>query len=116
VKCTVSTSSAIVTWTTSISGSTVVEYGPPHHTVTPRPAGAVVLLIRDDHRLSSATTYHFRVKSVSSTYSSDIGYSNDSTFVTPAITISDIAYGVSGPSAVITWTTSVTDHRSSSMV
>jgi phosphodiesterase/alkaline phosphatase D-like protein len=109
VKCTVSTSSATVTWTTSISGSTVVEYGPTSsygYTKTSWSSGTSHSVTITG--LSSATTYHFRVKSVSSTYSSDIGYSNDSTFVTPAITISDIAYGVSGPSAVITWTTSVT--------
>jgi len=109
VRCTVGTSSATVTWTTSISGSTVVEYGPTSsygHTKTSWSSGTSHSVTITG--LSSATTYHFRVKSVSSSYSSDIGYSNDSTFVTPAITISDIAYGVSGPSVVITWATSVT--------
>jgi hypothetical protein len=84
----VSSSSIVITWATSLSGTSVVDYG------TTSSYGNTVTGINGTlHSVTltglTATTYHFRVRSVSLTNLSDTGYSNDSIF-RPDMMISDI--------------------------
>ncbi len=103
-----STTSAIITWTTDVAGSSHVYYG------TTTSYGSHVsqdtIIIVTSHSvtitgLSANTTYHFYVESVS-LFGLSSDTSPDMVFTTLAVSITDVMVSsITVTTAVITWTT-----------
>jgi len=103
---TVGSTSVTINWTTNIAGGSVVDYGrSSSYDHTASGSGTLKHSVTING-LASNVTYHFRVNSASSTNTSDIGYSNDSTFKT-GIAISNIVVSVSGTTVTINWMTNI---------
>ncbi|MFA5313983.1 MAG: fibronectin type III domain-containing protein, partial [Methanomassiliicoccales archaeon] len=98
--------SVTITWTTSSVRTSVIEYGTSSSygsTATGTSGTSHSVTITG---LSAATTYHFRVRSASTTDPSDIDYSSDRTFTTNAAEITSVTINVrNSNSVIITWTT-----------
>ena len=103
----ITTSSAIVTWTTNRTSSSQVEYGTTtsYGSTTPLDSTLVVSHAQTLTNLNPGTTYHYRIRSTDAGGSSHV--SGNFTFTTTAALSSGnvTASSTSTSSAVITWTT-----------
>ena len=103
----ITTSSAIVTWTTNKSGSSQVEFGTgtSYETTTPLDSTLVSNHSQTLMNLNLGTTYNYRIRSTDASGSSHV--SGNFTFTTvAALSSSNVAAGsITTSSAVISWTT-----------
>ena len=108
----ITTSSAIVTWTTNKPGSSQIEYGTTtsYGSTTPLDSTLVSNHSQTLTNLNPGTTYNYRIRSVD--LGGSVHVSGNSTFTTTAALSSSnvAASSITTSSAVITWTT----NRSSS--
>jgi len=106
VATTLDPNNVVITWNTNFNGTSVVDYGigPGYGTTITGSSGTSHSVTITG--LSSKKTYHYRVKSVSSSSSYDVGQSGDLTFTTPGIVISNVVVTSTGfNSVLITWDT-----------
>jgi Bacterial Ig domain/Right handed beta helix region/Purple acid Phosphatase, N-terminal domain len=108
----ITSSAAIIVWTTNVAANSQVEYGTTASYGQSRPSNASMVTSHSValSGLAASTLYHYRVKSADA--SNNLAISGDFTFTTaaaaaPPVISAVAASGITSSGATISWTTNV---------